>query len=487
MTAGAFTIFNAIFPAIMGKVFKWGRNGIEKIIVGDLCEGTFKVLYFSTIYQFAKLIASVTTAQAISSSLPLSGAREGMIVTKARAAENPQALTRTMKDIGFLGGTKGIIALDHDPAAGRPTLNRDDLWKLLKSIAPEVAGAGVLWWCSSSSFIYNGDEELYGLRGQRLYLMVADISDTERVGKVLAQRLWLAGHGFIVISSSGQRLERTVFDAAMFQPSRLDYIGGAVCHAPLVQKRGAPVVLSDGGWLNTATAFRNLTPAEEMKYASLVQDAKAQAESAANVARESWKSARREADVKKLSSAGMPIAEATDRVERTLAAALDGMLLGAFEVHMADGSITTVGTILDNRDRFHGALTLDPLEPEYANRKVTGKLFLYGATPTLHSFAHGGATYRLRRQPHRIYVQRGRKAELADEISKILAGEPDVFLRGDTLVVIEDGRMRQLRKHNLAHLIGTRTALYTKNERGQDVAVDVPGDVVDMVIAVAEG
>jgi hypothetical protein len=486
MSAGAFTLIKAKFPAMLGKVLDWGPNGIEKTVAGDLCEGSFIVPRFNTIEQFAQLIANLTPSQVISSSLPLNGASAGEIVTKAKAAENRHAITRSKEHLGFPCGMKGLIPLDYDTVAGKPALSRDELWNLLTSIVPELKHAGVLWWSSSSSYIYKDGEAIYGLRGQRVYVMVADIGDTERVGKVLAKRLWLAAHGNIAISSSGQRLERTVFDAAMSQPGRLDFIGGAVCKPPLMQDRGTPVVLSNGDWLDTATAFKDLTPAEETQYAALVLDAKTKAEGPANEARERWKNARREAEVKKLSSVGIPITEAVERAERFLTAALGGVLLGDFGVPMADGSTISVGTILDNRERFHSALTLDPLEPEYANRKVTGKLFLYGATPTLHSFAHGGSTYRLRRQPHRLYLQRGKKAELVDEITKVLAGEPDVFLRGDALVLIEDGRMRQLRKHNLAHLIGTRTALYTKNEKGQDVAVDVPGDVVDMVIAVAE-
>lgn len=485
--SGMITLFSAEVPKVLGKVFKWGRTGLEKIVAGELVEATFEVCPFDTVEQFSDLIQGVTTAQAISSSLPRAGTLAGTIVTKARAPERPTALTRTAKDFGFPNNTKGVIVLDYDTTPDRPALSQNELWSLLTSIAPEVTKAGVLWWSSSSSYVFNDDEQIFGLRGQRLYMMVADIGDTERVGDILAKRLWLGGHGYIAVSSSGQRLERTVFDAAMFQPARLDFAGGAECKAPLVQKRGRPVVLSDGGWLNTTTAFVELTPAEEMLYVGLVSAAKAQAANAASEARERWKAARRDTAVQKFTASGMLLVEASDRVERSLAAALGGVLLGDFDIHMADGSVASVGTILDNRERFHNALTLDPLEPEYGNRKVTGKLFLYGAAPMLHSFARGGTTYRLRRQPHRLYIQRGRKAELVDEICKVLAVEPDVFLRGDTLIVVEEGRMRQLRKHNLAHLIGTRTALYSKNEKGQDMAVDVPGDVVDMVIAMAEG
>jgi hypothetical protein len=105
----------------------------------------------------------------------------------------------------------------------------------------------------------------------------------------------------------------------------------------------------------------------------------------------------------------------------------------------------------------------------------------------LHSFAHGGATYQLRRQPARLYVQAGRQAELADEIRAFLAGEPDVFTRGGVLVRVDDGRLRVLRKPSLRHLVGTRCALFVRDEKGRDAPRDVPADVADMVLSLVEG
>lgn len=484
---GQLTVFTAVTPCTLAKTYRLGRHGVEKHTAGELSEGTFEVSSFKSLYELKELLLSVSTSQAISSSVPRNGALQGRIVTKARQPDHLGALTRTAKDFGFAQSERGVLILDYDTVPGSAALSRDALWELLLVVAPEVAGAGVLWWCSASSHIYNGEEQMHGLRGQRLYVLMENVSDTERAGQVLMKRLWLKGYGYIAVSSSGQRLERAAFDSAMFQPARLDFAGGAECKPPLVQRRGAPVIISGGSWLDTKSAFKCLTPEEETRYVALVSADYAKAEGAARDARERWKIARRDTAISRLSSTGMTASEASDRVDRSLSAALGGVLLGDFDVHMAGGDIVTVGTILDNRERFHGALTLDPLEPEYANGKVTGKLFLYGASPTLYSFARGGTTYRLRRQPHRLYMQRGRKAELADEILKALAAEPDVFLRGESLVVVEDGRMRPLRKHNLAHLIGTRAALYVKNDKGQDMPVDVPNDVVEMVIALAEG
>jgi hypothetical protein len=68
-----------------------------------------------------------------------------------------------------------------------------------------------------------------------------------------------------------------------------------------------------------------------------------------------------------------------------------------------------------------------------------------------------------------------------------LFDEPDVFLRGGLLVTVTNGRARPLRKAGLMHLIGSRIALFSKSEKGSDMPVDVPGDVVDMVICLVEG
>ncbi|WP_295991232.1 hypothetical protein [Rugamonas sp.] len=482
---GVLTYLIVAVPATLGKIFKQTPNGLEKTTAGEFYQGKFVVKFFTTVLDLVTLLTSVTTSQAITASVPVTGAIEGAIVTKAMLAKFPDALTRTKKHFSFLFGQKGIIILDYDPPAGKVALTRDQLWCLLVATIPELCSAGVVWWCSGSSYIYSGEVEMQGLRGQRLYIMVDDISDTERVCDILAKRLWLAGHGYIAISKSGKRLIRSIFDAAMAEAARMDYIGGSTCHAPLEQRRGAPVVLSEGSWLKTREVIKDLSAADDAKYQMLVQDAKAKVAGEARLIEEAWKAERMTAMVIKLSNI-VPQEQAAERAEQTLSAATKGFLLGDFDVKLADGCTVTVGHILDNRERYNGALTFDPLEPEYANHKVTGKLFLYGAVPTLNSFAHGGAVYFLRRQPHRLYLQRGRKAELADAIYKVLSDEPDVFVRGGKLVQIDGNRVRPLHKAGLTYLIGMRTAIYVKKDNGPDIAADVPGDVVEMVMDLVE-
>jgi hypothetical protein len=57
---------------------------------------------------------------------------------------------------------------------------------------------------------------------------------------VLFKRMWLGGHGYIVISRAGSMLVRSIFDASVFSPERLDFVAGANC-VDCEQRRPQPV------------------------------------------------------------------------------------------------------------------------------------------------------------------------------------------------------------------------------------------------------
>ena len=485
MSEGKLTVITATQPATLGKTFSLDAGGtLQKRTAGHMTEGRFQVAEFADVNGLLAILAGVGTDHAITASLPTNGGRSGRIVTRDKLKECPDALARTKEHFGFASGQPGVMILDYDPPAGSVVRTREEIWRLVCEAVPEVADAGVIWWCSGSSFIFNGDVELQGLRGQRLYILVADLADVPRAAGVLSQRLWLAGLGRIEVSASGQKLARDVFDGAMPQPARLDFCGGAVCEPPLEQRRGAPVVLSDGGWLDTGAALPDLDAKTLARYEGMVSDAKDKAESAARVRREVWKASRVTAGTARHMQAGMSHTDASEWAERTLSSALSGVLLGDFEITLSGGKTVSVGGVLDDRERFHGALTLDPLEPAYQGGKVTGKLYLFGAQAVLHSFAHGGRTYQLRRQPARIYVAAGRKAEVADELRQRLADEPDIFVRGGVLVRYSDGRLTPIKRAaGLAYEVGRRYALFRKSDKGVDVAVDLDDATANMILA----
>ncbi|MDF6884130.1 hypothetical protein NLR28_26675, partial [Escherichia coli] len=104
-----------------------------------------------------------------------------------------------------------------------------------------------------------------------------------------------SGHGRYEVSSSGQVLERGLFDASVWQTNRIDFAGGALCDEPLEQHRGVPLLIQGAQRLvNSPLAV--LDPPDEIVKAadhhkSVARNAVA-AESARK--REAWKQDRAE-------------------------------------------------------------------------------------------------------------------------------------------------------------------------------------------------
>jgi len=486
MTAGKLTLITTKHPATLGKTFKLTASGLKKETAGQMVEGSFEVCDFANIEALAQILASVGNDQAIMASLPVGKRSSGRLVTKAEKTNHPGALARTKEDFTFPTNQSGVLTVDYDPPAGTTPLDRNQLWNLLAATVPGITSAGVIWWCSGSSFIYQGKTEIQGLRGQRIYILVQDLADTVRFGDVLFKRLWLAGQGRFEISNAGSLLSRSIVDLAMFQVARLDFCGGAVVEAPLEQRRGLPVVLSNGGWLDTRAALPDLTAPEQAAYEDLAEAAKLKMAPEAEVVKAKWQAERLPCMVQCLVKSGVPTDQAQDRAERTLSSALRGTLLGDFSIALDGGKVVTVGEILDNRAKYHNLLTKDPLEPDYQGGKTCGKLYLFGSSPVLTSRAHGGQTFRLLRQPARLYVQKGSKAQLADQIIEKLNQEPDLYEYCGVLVRVENGVVRHLRKYALMHAIQTRIAFFSTDGKGKDIPADLPSDVADMVLAVLE-
>jgi hypothetical protein len=231
-------------------------------------------------------------------------------------------------------------------------------------------------------------------------------------------------------------LERSLFDAAMGEAARLDFIGGSICVEPLEQRRGKPVILSDGGWLDTLQALPDLTNEEAEKLASQKLDTRDAMQGAAEIAKAAWLASRGDRVATTLIKAGIEPSLAAERGNQAAKSALGGNLLGDWELTLEGGEVVTVGQVLDDRERYHNQCTLDPLEPEYLHKKVVGKLFLFGASPTLHSFCRGSTTYKLKRQPARVILTAGRRYENLVEIFTRLGECPDTYLYGGIICTI---------------------------------------------------
>lgn len=488
MSSADLTIITAQRPARISKGFRLDEGRLVKLPGGSIVSGNLERSSIDGLSDLASIFQSLTPAQALIYGVPRDAARRVMTRKDFVAAGRPEGAT-TRTNAAFIwpdGG--GVLMLDYDPSAETDPLSRDDLVGAVRAAAPGLASAEMLWWPSASSCIWQGDKELRGIRGQRLYILVTDATDIPRAGMALIDRLWLAGLGHIQISKSGALLERTLIDASVWQPSRLDFAGGADCGGGLDQRRGDPVCIpGTDSAVESRAAIPNLTEDERGQVSRLKFEAKAAEASAAEEIKDGWIAARVD---KMIAPEDRDDPEAIQAAERIARRALEtGILAGDFRVPVEVGGdlqAIKVGDILDNPDRYHGRLTQDPLEPDYDGGRRVGRLFLMQARPVLFSFAHGGKAYRLHRAPARVELAKGQLAEAATRTIDLLRRDPVAFDYGGELALVDGGRLHPLCEHGLAHHLGTVTQFWKWAKVGEamvETDCDPPPALLKQILA----
>jgi hypothetical protein len=492
VTKATLSIITAIKPARLSKGYSLGANGdLLKSPGGNLTQGEVETRDLATLADLAAILQSLTPAQALVYGVPINPASKVMTRKAFADAGRPTGATTRTNDAFAWPQGGGVLMLDYDPSKGQNVLDREGLVRAIRKAAPGLAGAGLLWWPSASSCIFAGSAIKRGLEGQRLYMLVQDAADIPRAGAALVARLWLAGHGHIEISAAGSMLERTIVDSSVWQQSRLDFAGGAACGAGLHQDRGKPIIMDGSAEpLDTRAALPDLTPEERDRLAAIKAEAKGAAQPEAEGVKVAWIDAR----VREMlapEDQGDP--EAIKRAEGIARRALEtGILAGDFVVLVERGGKiepVTVGDMLDNRARFHGCMTRDPLEPDYDGARLVGRLYLMQARPMLHSFAHGGKTYRLHRAPARVELVKGHTSEAATATIDLLRRDPVAFDFGGQLALADDGRVHPLCEHGLAHHLGNVTQFWKLTPRGEalvPVDIDPPAAMLKQIIAQGE-
>jgi len=483
------TIVTSQRPATLSKTVRRGPNGaIVRAGGGLLVEGHAEIATAPSLADLAALLQRLSPAQALTFGLPRGG--NGRIVSRAilaRRGQVPGVLTRTRGDFVWPDGP-GVLMLDHDPDGD--ALSREGLVQLIRMASPGLAKVAMLWWPSASSHICDATtgEDLTGLRGQRIYLLVRDAADIPRAGAALVDRFWAVGQGRIAVSSAGAALERCPVDGSVWQPERLDFAAGAACDTGLMQRRGAPVLIAGSEEIVDTKAALPDEPAVAKAAAAARHRAKADAADAIRDAREKYLD-KRAGDL--LSQKDRGDTEKLEAARSVIRRAVEASVLCArfrIEVEVTPGSFETVTVerVLNDRARYHGRATRDPIEPDYDGGRAVGKLFLLDSRPTLYSFARGGRSFRLIRAPERIEVAAGRLAVATEASLEVLRKNPTVFEFGGQVVLVEDGRMHQLDEHALGyHLAGDVQFWQQRKVGGEFVAFDIdpPARLVRQILS----
>lgn len=357
---------------------RFGRNpdgSLRKTGRPSLTHGIARRHAVASLAELAEFLETLSQTQACA--WGVTGHDEIQLRTRealARITENRHSyIARTNEHFHWPDGP-GIWMLDIDPAPDQPTPGPEEIVNTLRSLHPVLESATFLWRPSASSGV--GD---CGIVGQRLYLATTDPSCARKAGAALVDLLWIANRGWIQITASGDRINRTWIDTATWSPAWLDYV--------------AKPFLEDG--VVRQHIPHRLFPGEEPV------DLQALIDAHTPEVRDQARLLQQEARLAALPEAER-VAAAYD-AEHGLEGprATRGRDLGYLEADFLliaqDGSLRTPRELLQDPVRWHGAKFHDPLEPTYNDNdpRIATVYLLNEETPHVFSWAHHGRRWSL--------------------------------------------------------------------------------------------
>ena len=371
----AFSLFTNK-KGLMTKRISLVNGELHKESAADLYEGTCARRAVDDLREFAAELKSLGTNQAIAFGVPNMLGDIIPVTTKARVIDGLMARS---SDYMAFATIPGILMLDYDPQPGKQPLNRDALMAAVCDVG--LNGIEMLLTASASSCIKSGDGRIdTGLTGQRIYIAVEDSSRIPELGRIIFDRLWLAGHGFIFLDKTGRMSCRTLVDSCVWQPERLDFAAGAVCGEGLSRNAEGTVGLVEGRRLSILTP---LPESEQSELSRLQNEAKSLVQADAVAIRESYTAER----VTELVNGGMKQADASAAVERLLSDDDAAALPAEWGCMLNDGTRIAAGDICRRHEEFDGKSMRDPLDHGYGKNRA--KFYWNNGSPTIHSLAHG--------------------------------------------------------------------------------------------------
>lgn len=456
MTLG-YTLLTSCDGSLLTKRFALKADGtIGKTSHAQPSRSVAETRCAADLREFGRQIGALFHTQAVMFGVMAGSADRAVVLPEGTRQEGDGTVSRTRRHFEF-DRAPGIMMLDCDPASDAPAMSPDELRAAIVAAAPELENAPMLIRRSASSRVGRAGE-IAVLRGLRVYIAVADASLVPAAGKALIDRLWAEGHGRVVVGRAGQALERTLIDAAVWQPERLDFAAAPIVDPPL------QLLDSDSRYYGDSCPpfdLRCITAdgAVRARAGKARKAAKRDRRGECDDARERWIEEHASALAARRNR---KIADAQRALRR---AAKSHELTAEFELQMADGKVVTVDEILRNPARFHDSRCADPLEPDYGDDpRIAYVCARPGIAPYIYSHAHGGQRYKLVRRPVRIEMRAGQEATATDVALDALRQRGDVYEYGTgSLARVDDAhRVRIVTAEWLTDLLARTVDFFTE-------------------------
>ena len=403
---------------------------------GSACvmtHGTAERMKIAGIDELAALIGSLHPSQAIALGALRTGLPDKVEVATKKMLVNrvarPDVIARTGANIVYHGPAFALLDFDTKgmPAGVAVELQRlGGFWPALVTVLPALGDVARVTRRSTSAGLSRSDtgEALPGSDGVHVYVAEKDGADSERFLRALHGRCWLAGLGWMTVSTSGALLERSIVDRMVGGPERLVFEGGPVLVPPLQQdKESRRPIAVDGVALNTVAVCPPLTIVERARLDELKARERERLAPEMAKAREAFV----EAQAKKLiARTGMSEKAARQVIDRQCEGVLRPDIVLPFDDPELAGC--TVGDVLANPEFYEGETLADPLEGvDYGPCKAKIMRRADGSV-WIHSFAHGRTVYELKHDAAAVRktIQEGAKEEVvATFVKRVVDADVD--------------------------------------------------------------
>ena len=347
---------------------------LQKVSAPNFSVGTFETITVTGVKQLREFIEAL---------------QPGDFLTAGVHATLPSGLCgpgdsdthRKKETFPFASGEPGLLIIDGD---NLDKMGLADIDKFATAMEKLIGDADyVLSPSASSGITYKG--VIGPVKGIHAFLFIEDAATIPATLEALHKRSVLRGYAWPLISESGTVLIRSIADTAMKSPNQPCFEGGAILGDGVAQARRVEATNALDSMM--FVHVDPITDGEEAAYQLTTKTLSSSVSKESEQKRAEWRQKRGKALAKK----GRP----PGKINQILDSALSGdrpVLESDFEILTDHHGVLTVREILADRVKYHGATCHDPLDWEYGKNKA--KIYSNNvASPAIHSFAHGGATY----------------------------------------------------------------------------------------------
>ncbi|HIG19426.1 MAG TPA: AAA family ATPase [Candidatus Poseidoniales archaeon] len=370
----------------MTKTYSYDQASDELIKerAGSPVDGTFYRVNNLSLYDLFEHFGYLTKKEALIHGTIKDHEQVG-ICTKNQPIDG--CMTRTKDNFSY--PDNALMLLDHDPSdRGYKISSADNFIDTLELIDPQLKSCAYFYKSSASSGIRLNGKLLNDNTGIHVYLVIPG-GQLKSYAEILFKRCILNDLGHIFISKNGRKYIRTIFDAAVHGPERIDYIAPAIINKPL--EIDEPVSSSRPGNSIDGSLLSRLTPEEEVSYQDkhkkLLSDAE---DDAFDVLYKYVKDQSKTTGI------------AAERLMRFHAMGDQGVIDFGHPLTKDDGTQFSFADVVADPGEYKNLSMPDPFDP--ADGPSKAQLYVNdNGTIVINSFAHGSTVYKLH-QDGKLYT-----------------------------------------------------------------------------------